>query len=835
MKRFVLALVLLVCAVVLCANNYDTLELSTYIRPQYAGTTYYDYMVGAYNGYPLRLQGETFLNGDYPLPSYPRAAYMTFMKSGLTGVRRQVRTIFSVVPNTPGGDAAVIHQEEQFINNDGVQEGFGTVAIEPVSGTPIIAWHTNLTSSTITPVNPDVHITYETSAMDWNIFQGEFSRYLLRTNANGPDSDGGPGSTEFQYIWPRVHTGPHPTDPSKTRIYVFTSNAGRSRQPIVNPDTGNRVPSSSEWLAYADVDADFFVRGGSFDPLDPGNAEQVPPISIEWHEQEIPYFRSIHDFNPNNFPQLGITTGLSLGASGSSGVAPRGSRVPGRVAYAGEIGVGFGQGLAWEREGYGEHDFYVVYNDNYGAEGEWQVIPIILSPLERMRTDSGWGHFYTNEERTASGYVYGPNPYNNEENPKIDHVRIQPWGLERTNVIVDERGFIQFPIVTADSFTEYGRDWTFAATHEGDGHSFYHPAMASIYMVRVNPDTNPPEIFLYPISPRPEVGMTYADGSPVVFPFEGTTVNPPQARISWDQNLDGWFDENPLWEEYDERNDPGSIDQFGNRRTYDVPDVYPVYLYSDTGDNGTHKFHTNYIRLTNDCDGAMAVIWADGMKAYMGSKYPDNPKYGPYAGKPEIFVSVSINHGRDWTEPYSISQLTHSELFPADRFPEFVYPADRVMRFGNTVRVYMMVLADKSYGVYATMAVPYGDNVGADIQYMALDFTVIPNENSDPDSGVDVTITKPDVKMLSQNYPNPFNPSTTISFFLPKPGIVKLNVYNVKGQHVKTLVNGYMNKDVHEVVWNGVDENNNGVASGVYFYRLEADGKQETKKMLLMK
>jgi len=86
------------------------------------------------------------------------------------------------------------------------------------------------------------------------------------------------------------------------------------------------------------------------------------------------------------------------------------------------------------------------------------------------------------------------------------------------------------------------------------------------------------------------------------------------------------------------------------------------------------------------------------------------------------------------------------------------------------------------------------------------------------------------------NSPNPFNPVTTIEYFIPSNGIVELSIYNLLGQKVKTLVNESMAKGEHSVVWNGKDDNNSSVASGIYFYRLMSDGKEEaTGKMLLIK
>ena len=83
---------------------------------------------------------------------------------------------------------------------------------------------------------------------------------------------------------------------------------------------------------------------------------------------------------------------------------------------------------------------------------------------------------------------------------------------------------------------------------------------------------------------------------------------------------------------------------------------------------------------------------------------------------------------------------------------------------------------------------------------------------------------------LDQNYPNPFNPSTVISFQLPSATQTKLEIYNVQGQKVATLVDGYLEAGTHQLRWESI-----GASSGIYFYRLETETITETRKMILLK
>ncbi|HEX9973625.1 MAG TPA: NosD domain-containing protein [bacterium] len=93
----------------------------------------------------------------------------------------------------------------------------------------------------------------------------------------------------------------------------------------------------------------------------------------------------------------------------------------------------------------------------------------------------------------------------------------------------------------------------------------------------------------------------------------------------------------------------------------------------------------------------------------------------------------------------------------------------------------------------------------------------------------------PQEYQLSQNYPNPFNPETKIEFKLPKSGKIKLIVYNILGQKVATLFEGFKRAGIYSVKWNGLDLYGNAVPSGIYFYRLEAGSIIRTAKMTLVK
>jgi hypothetical protein len=93
----------------------------------------------------------------------------------------------------------------------------------------------------------------------------------------------------------------------------------------------------------------------------------------------------------------------------------------------------------------------------------------------------------------------------------------------------------------------------------------------------------------------------------------------------------------------------------------------------------------------------------------------------------------------------------------------------------------------------------------------------------------------PSMYDLGQNYPNPFNPSTKISYNIGDPGNVRLQVFDILGREVATLVDERQAAGSYTVTWSGRDMRNIPVTSGVYFYRLESGAYTKTNKMVLVK
>jgi len=120
------------------------------------------------------------------------------------------------------------------------------------------------------------------------------------------------------------------------------------------------------------------------------------------------------------------------------------------------------------------------------------------------------------------------------------------------------------------------------------------------------------------------------------------------------------------------------------------------------------------------------------------------------------------------------------------------------------------------------------ENSGIDVNNIG-NYAYISFKSGEGDSPV------PLMTSLQPNFPNPFNPSTNISFILGKDMAARLEIYNLRGQRVKTLCKTQLTKGKHTLLWNGQDDHGRQVSSGIYFSRLSTPEGSYTQKMMLMK
>jgi flagellar hook assembly protein FlgD len=115
-----------------------------------------------------------------------------------------------------------------------------------------------------------------------------------------------------------------------------------------------------------------------------------------------------------------------------------------------------------------------------------------------------------------------------------------------------------------------------------------------------------------------------------------------------------------------------------------------------------------------------------------------------------------------------------------------------------------------------------------------------PESESEPESEPepDIVAETPEIFVFTvSNHPNPFNPETTISFTIPTNSNVSIEIYNIRGQRVRTLLDGSseLRAGHHDIVWNGRDDTGRSMSSGIYLYHIVAGENVATKRMLLMK
>ncbi|MCD6177514.1 MAG: T9SS type A sorting domain-containing protein [Candidatus Cloacimonetes bacterium] len=152
------------------------------------------------------------------------------------------------------------------------------------------------------------------------------------------------------------------------------------------------------------------------------------------------------------------------------------------------------------------------------------------------------------------------------------------------------------------------------------------------------------------------------------------------------------------------------------------------------------------------------------------------------------------------------------------------FPAPIELNSGDILEIHFIINVASTGGYTINVTLDEGDLV----EPISLDFTFNTEDNVSAD---DELVLLPN---LSQNYPNPFNPSTTISYELTQQELLNasIKIYNTKGQIVRTF------NDLNtsgSIVWDGKDNNNNIVNSGVYLYKLDSIKISKTRKMILIK
>lgn len=192
-----------------------------------------------------------------------------------------------------------------------------------------------------------------------------------------------------------------------------------------------------------------------------------------------------------------------------------------------------------------------------------------------------------------------------------------------------------------------------------------------------------------------------------------------------------------------------------------------------------------------------------------------------------------------WNDAYNQYNLSSLEKFQIFLYPKDGEDGDIVFQYhtvdnpGITTNYCTVGIEDhtSTVGLTYTHANHYPPTATPLQAGLAIKFTTTPPDNYVANDDYLLT---PSVA-LEQNYPNPFNPSTTIRFNLDRSQKARLDIFNLKGQLVKTLVDGDLEQGTHSIVFDGTDSKGNSLASGLYLYRLQTPNQSISRKMLLIK
>lgn len=258
----------------------------------------------------------------------------------------------------------------------------------------------------------------------------------------------------------------------------------------------------------------------------------------------------------------------------------------------------------------------------------------------------------------------------------------------------------------------------------------------------------------------------------------------------------------------------------------------------DTGGGGADVLVLKYVQLAHEICNAFLTA----KKVNVGPG--DAAKPSPGSGNAQVKHDFKIHIIP--CEPMDVSVGDSADVFvDADKSGTFDEDENYLAIVSSTdldsqatdiaIKVYIgedLINNDPCVAIYSINNIPIVDTLGNPIDYLCLN-TFDPH---DPYDGNKSQVSEfPENVTLMQNYPNPFNPMCEIEYALSTDCQVTLSIYNILGQKVRVLVDEYQDGGFKSVKWDGKDDQGQEVASGVYFYRLQAKDFVQAKKMLLLR
>jgi hypothetical protein len=327
----------------------------------------------------------------------------------------------------------------------------------------------------------------------------------------------------------------------------------------------------------------------------------------------------------------------------------------------------------------------------------------------------------------------------------------------------------------------------------------------------------------------------------------------------WILVTDSCRKEECIWHSYDVVTDtdfqPATVlDQEGN-----TPTVIELYMSSNAGgvdrENLFHLFSTSHIDRFNHVEDFWSNIKGKDAYPYAGKSTVDRGSDSGESNTPEPSGVRDLQlHPPDndhltvasfmapFDGNYSISDLAvrrvHNQgsivtykVFDASKNQIAILTASNDRAWVKDGKIYEVGFLSASDRIY--FAVDRGENDNYYWDATEIAWTVIFDGNATDLEQQEANLSKEFI--LEQNYPNPFNSNTIISFNIPKTESVIIDVYDIKGQKICTLLNNKMTAGNHSVKWNGRNNKGNVVPSGIYFYRIKASLYQRVKRMLFIK
>ncbi|MCD6181142.1 MAG: choice-of-anchor D domain-containing protein, partial [Candidatus Cloacimonetes bacterium] len=206
------------------------------------------------------------------------------------------------------------------------------------------------------------------------------------------------------------------------------------------------------------------------------------------------------------------------------------------------------------------------------------------------------------------------------------------------------------------------------------------------------------------------------------------------------------------------------------------------------------------------------------------------------SGTPEILVLTeqldfgTVYVGLDSTKTIMISNLGNGvlEAEPSTNTDEFsVYPSSFNIEPGENLEIEITFTPTYEGIIRDTLTILSNDPENPEIEIFL---------TGEGQIQVSIDDEFNNAECVMNNFPNPFNPSTTIEFSIQNDSKIELSIYNIKGQKIKLLAQNEFTKGSHSILWNGNDESGKPVTSGIYYYKLNVNGKTEAmNKCLLLK